>query len=219
MGAAALPLRCGLQEGHMAKNVRSHAPHDWHSDAYVDDWIRHDVERNDERRPRLKRMVSLAPFPHDAAISVLDIGAGSGVVTEELLGVFPNARMTLQDFSDVMLGHARQRFSHIAGQIRYVLCDLTDPSWTDRVGGPFDLAVSAIAIHNLRDLAIIGECYRGICRVLEPGGRFLDYDRFEGAGGIAAHEKLLHAAGFSHVERAWEQSPVAILAAYGKSTA
>lgn len=201
------------------KKVRSHAPHDWHSDAYVDDWIRHDVERNDERRPRLKRMVSLAPFPHDAAISVLDIGAGSGVVTEELLGVFPNARVTLQDFSDVMLGHARQRFSHIAGQIRYVLCDLTDPSWTDRVGGPFDLAVSAIAIHNLRDLAIIGECYRGICRVLEPGGRFLDYDRFEGAGGIAAHEKLLHAAGFSHVERAWEQSTVAILAAYGKPTA
>ena len=201
------------------KKVRSHAPHDWHSDAYVDDWIRHDVERNDERRPRLKRMVSLAPFPHDAAISVLDIGAGSGVVTEELLGVFPNARVTLQDFSDVMLGHARQRFSHIAGQIRYVLCDLTDPSWTDRVGGPFDLAVSAIAIHNLRDLAIIGECYRAICRVLKPGGRFLDYDRFEGAGGIAAHEKLLHAAGFSHVERAWEQSTVAILAAYGKPTA
>ena len=199
--------------------MRSHAPHDWHSDAYVDDWIRHDVERNDERRPRLKRMVSLAPFPHDAAISVLDIGAGSGVVTEELLGVFPNARVTLQDFSDVMLGHARQRFSHIAGQIRYVLCDLTDPSWTDRVGGPFDLAVSAIAIHNLRDLAIIGECYRAICRVLKPGGRFLDYDRFEGAGGIAAHEKLLHAAGFSHVERAWEQSTVAILAAYGKPTA
>ena len=199
--------------------MRSHAPHDWHSDAYVDDWIRHDVERNDERRPRLKRMVSLAPFPHDAAISVLDIGAGSGVVTEELLGVFPNARVTLQDFSDVMLGHARQRFSHIAGQIRYVLCDFTDPSWTDRVGGPFDLAVSAIAIHNLRDLAIIGECYRAICRVLKPGGRFLDYDRFEGAGGIAVHEKLLHATGFSHVERAWEQSTVAILAAYGKPTA
>jgi ubiquinone/menaquinone biosynthesis C-methylase UbiE len=201
------------------KDVHKHAPHDWHSDAYVADWIRHDVERNDERRPRLKRMVELAPFPHDAAISVLDVGAGSGVVTEELLGVFPNARVTLQDFSDVMLGHARQRFGYLAGQIRYVLGDLTDPSWADRAGGPFDLAVSAIAIHNLRDLAIIGECYRGIFRLLDPGGRFLDYDRFEAAGGIAAHEKLLHAAGFGHVERAWEQSPVAILAAYGKSTA
>jgi ubiquinone/menaquinone biosynthesis C-methylase UbiE len=201
------------------KDVRPHAPHDWHSDAYVDDWIKHDIGRNDQRRPRLKRMLALAPFPHDAAISVLDVGAGYGVVTEELLGIFPNARGTLQDYSDVMLGHARRRFAHLSGQIRYVLCDLTTPSWTDRVGGPFDLAVSAIAIHNLRDLAVIGECYRGIFRLLEPGGRFLDYDRFEGAGGVAAHEELLHAAGFSHVERAWEQSPVAILAAYGKSTA
>src|SRR2546421_10039460 len=31
----------------------------------------------------------------------------------------------------------------------YVLCDLTDPSWPQHVG-PFDLAVSAIALHNWR---------------------------------------------------------------------
>jgi ubiquinone/menaquinone biosynthesis C-methylase UbiE len=201
------------------KAVPSHRQHDWHSDAYVDDWIRHDVERNDERRPRLERMIALAPFPHDAAISVLDVGAGYGVVTEELLEAFPNARVTLQDYSDVMLGHARQRFAPLAGRVRFVLCDLTHPSWTDRVGGPFDLAVSAIAIHNLRDLAIIGECYRGIFRVLKPEGRFLDYDRFGSADGLATHEELLRAAGFSHVEWAWEQSPLAILAAYGKSAA
>jgi hypothetical protein len=79
--------------------------------------------------------------------------------------------------------------------------------------------VSAIAIHNLRDLAIIGECYRGIFRALKPEGRFLDYDRFESAGGIAAHEQALRAAGFSHVDRAWQESPVAILLAYAKSTA
>jgi ubiquinone/menaquinone biosynthesis C-methylase UbiE len=194
-------------------HARPHRPHDWHSDSYVDDWIKHDVERNDERRPRLKRMMALAPFPHESAISVLDVGAGYGVVTEEVLEVFPSARVTLQDYSDVMLGHARDRFASLAGQLRYVRCDLTDPSWTDGVGGPFDLAVSAIAIHNLRDLAIIGECYRGIFRVLKPGGWFLDYDRFASAGGVGAHEKLLRAAGFGQVERAWEQSAVAILAA------
>lgn len=200
-------------------HARPHRPHDGHSESYVDDWIKHDVERNDERRPRLKRMMALAPFPHEAAISVLDVGAGYGIVTEELLEVFPNARVTLQDYSDVMLGHARQRFAHLAGQLRYVRCDLTDPAWTNSVGGPFDLAVSAIAIRNLHDLAIIGECYRGISRVLKPSGWFLDYDRFERAGGLATHEQMLHAAGFGQVERAWEQSPLAILAAHGKSAA
>jgi ubiquinone/menaquinone biosynthesis C-methylase UbiE len=186
--------------------------HDWHSQAYVDEWIEHDIARNDERRPRLRRMVAIAPFRRDAAISVLDVGAGYGVVTEEVLSAFPNARVTLQDYSDVMLGRARKSLADAAGQLRYVVCDLTDPSWSERVGGSFDLAVSAIAIHNLPDLAAIGACYRGICRVLKPGGLFLDYDRFARAGGLATHENLLRAAGFERVERAWEQSPLAILA-------
>jgi SAM-dependent methyltransferase len=194
-------------------SARRHRPHDWHSEAYVEDWIKHDAARNDERRPRLKCMVALAPFPRDAAISVLDVGAGYGVVSEEVLGAFPNACVTLQDYSDVMLACARQSLAHAAGRLRYVLCDLTDPSWIERVGGPFDLAVSAIAIHNLRDIAIIGACYRGICQVLKPGGCFLDYDRFEPAGGIATHEGQLRAGGFARVERAWEQSPLAIIAA------
>lgn len=190
--------------------------HDWHSEAYVDEWIAHDIARNDERRPWLRRMMGLAPFPRDAAIAVLDVGAGYGVVTEEVLAAFPNARVTLQDYSDVMLGRARkslaQGTARAAGELHYVVCDLADPSWSERVGGPFDLAVSAIAIHNLHDLAIIAACYRGICRVLKPGGSFLDYDRFERAGGLATHENLLRAAGFDRVERAWEQSPLAILA-------
>lgn len=200
---------------------RSHRDeeHDWHSDAYVSDWIEHDSARNDERRPRLKSMMALAPFPRDAEISVLDVGAGHGVVTEEVLAAFPNARITLQDYSSVMLGRAQQRLAHLAGQTRYVQSDLTDPSWTSRVGGPFDLAVSAIAIHNLKDLGAIGEVYRGIFQVLKPGGWFLDYDRFRGDDGVQVHTALLKAAGFAQVRCAWEQSKLAILAASGKAAA
>jgi len=193
---------------------RHHGAHDWHSQSYVEDWVKHDAARNDERRPRLRRMVALAPFARDAAIAVLDVGAGYGVAAEEVLHAFPNARITLQDYSEVMLARARQSLAHAAAQLRYVLCDLTDPSWTERVGGPFDLAVSAIAIHNLRDLATIGACYRGICQVLKPGACFLDYDRFAREGGIATHQGLLRTAGFARIERAWEQPPLAIVAAW-----
>jgi hypothetical protein len=45
--------------------------------------------------------------------------------------------------------------------------DLRDPARTDAVGRPFDLAVSAIAIHNLRRLDLIAQCYRGIARGAE----------------------------------------------------
>jgi len=122
--------------------------------------------------------------------------------------------VTLQDYSQPMLDEARRRLAPFATQVGYVQCDLRDPSWTDRIGGPFDLAVSAIAIHNLGDLAAMADCYRGISRVLRPGALLLDYDLFERFGGIALHTRMLREAGFARVDLIWQQSPVAILAAY-----
>ena len=49
--------------------------HDWQSEAYVDEWIEHDIARNDERRPRLRRMVALARFPRDAVVTGHSAGA------------------------------------------------------------------------------------------------------------------------------------------------
>jgi ubiquinone/menaquinone biosynthesis C-methylase UbiE len=188
--------------------------HDWHSQSYVEEWIEHDLQRDEERRSRLRNMLAVAIFPADAAISVLDVGGGYGVVTEEVLRAFPQARVTLQDYSQPMIEEARQRLAPLAAQVDYVQCDLRDPSWTERVGGRFDLAVSAIAIHNLGELAAMADCYRGIARVLKPGALFLDYDLFERFGGIALHTRLLSEAGFTRVDLIWQQSPVAILAAH-----
>ena len=142
--------------------------HDWHSQSYVEEWIERDRQRDEERRARLRNMFAVAPFAPDAAISVLDVGGGYGVVTEEVLRAFPQARVTLQDYSQPMLDEAQQRLSPFAAQVGYVWCDLRDPSWTEHIGGPFDLAASAIAIHNLGELAAMAGCYRRIDR---PGSQ------------------------------------------------
>ncbi len=63
-------------------------PHDWHSTEYVSEWIARDVTRDDERRPLLRQMLASAGLPHDAAPDVLDVGAGYGAVTEEVLRAF-----------------------------------------------------------------------------------------------------------------------------------
>ena len=122
-----------------------------------------------QRRQRLRDMLAHAHVPADGEVSVLDVGGGYGVVTEEVLAAFPHARVTLQDYSEPMLDAARRRLAPEAGRLAFVQADLTDPGWTGRVGGPFDLAVSAIAIHNLRDIGAIADCYRGIAQVLKPG--------------------------------------------------
>lgn len=63
--------------------------HDWHSPSYVDWWIARDRDRDAVRRQRLRAMLAHANVMPDAEISVLDVGGGYGVVTEEVLTPLP----------------------------------------------------------------------------------------------------------------------------------
>jgi SAM-dependent methyltransferase len=201
---------------HAHGQAHGHLEHDWHSESYVDYWIKRDEARDDERRPRIIEMIALAELPQDAALAVLDVGGGYGFVTREVLRTFPNARVTLQDYSQLMLDRARERLEKWSGRMTYVLADLTDPAWSARVGGPFDLIVSAIAIHNLRDRGAITACYRAIAGLLKPGAPFLDYDLFAPTGGIETHIGMMQDAGMTRVSRAWDDGHAAIVVAHGR---
>src|SRR5215468_10443605 len=194
----------------MTTSERSTSEHDWHSRDYVDWWITRDQSRDAERRQQLRAMLGHARTAADAELAVIDIGGGYGVLTEEVVAAFPRARVTLLDYSEPMLLVARERLIAHRGRINYVLADLTDRSWVDRVlslgFGPFDLAVSAIAIHNLRQTPLIANAYSGVASVLKPRALFLDYDLFfDEIGGLAGNIKLLHEAGFARVDCLWQQ--------------
>jgi trans-aconitate methyltransferase len=189
--------------------------HDWHSQAYVDQWIDQDVTRDVERRPVIRKMLSFAPFEKSAAIRALDVGAGYGVVTDEVLRAFPKARVTWQDYSRPMRDQAQKRLAKREKRLAYVISDLTDPSWQKELSGPFDLVVSGIALHNLRDRQAIFRCYGAIRGLLAPSGCFLDYDYFQYAGGLEIHLAGIREAGFASVECAWQEGAAAIVKAAG----
>jgi tRNA (cmo5U34)-methyltransferase len=193
--------------------------HDWHSREYVDDWIARDFSRDSERRPVLERMLAVAPFAPDDEIRVLDVGAGYGLVTEVTLARFLRAHVTLLDYSEPMFAHARQRLVDRFAQIGFIRRDLSGPGWTRGLESRFDLAVSAIAIHNLRDYALIADCYRGIRATLKPSGAFLDCDLVSFSGGLDGHLRWLREAGFARVECIWQSDPFAILAAFTQARA
>jgi SAM-dependent methyltransferase len=190
-----------------------HHHHDWHSQSYVADWTARDARRSGERVPIIERLIAAVPFARGKALDVLDVGAGAGAISEALLNAFPHAKVTLQDFSAPMLARARERLAAHAAQLRFVTSDLREPAWASGVGGPFDLAVSGIAIHNLHDLGLIASCYEAIRGLLKPGGCFLDYDHFDRAGGVPLHQHSLRVAGFSSVDIVWHEHPTAILKA------
>jgi len=153
------------------------------------------------------------PFPRDAAIGVLDVGGGGGMIAEAVLRAFPQAAVTVQDFSPHMLDGARVRLASDADRVRFVLSDLKDPAWLKSAGGPFDLAVSGIAIHNLHEMAAIAGCYDGVRSLLKTGGAFLDYDHFDRVGGVPLHQHMLKVAGFASADVVWHEHPTAVIKA------
>ncbi len=156
--------------------VAPHGEHDWLSAEYVDEWVRNDVTRDAERQPKLRRAAALLPFNRDCAIEVVDIGGGYGEFTRQVLEEFPNSSVVLHDFSEPMIVVARERLAAYGARVDYRLADLREPGWSRGLGGPFDAAVSSIAIHNLRRPAAIHAVYREVAAVVRPGGAFFNLD-------------------------------------------
>ena len=130
----------------------------WDPDRYLQA-IREEIPRFDEFQDAVA-----AGTGGFEAHAVLELGVGTGETTRRVLAVHPNASWTGIDASESMLARAREAFP--TADLR--LGRLEDPL----PDGPFDLVVSALAVHHLpadakRDL------FRRVARVLQPGGRFV----------------------------------------------
>jgi tRNA (cmo5U34)-methyltransferase len=104
---------------------------------------------------------------------ILDLGAGTGLLSHRLRGAYPNARITLLDGAGVMLEKARALLGD--GNVAYVQADLCDPL----PEGAWDAVVSALAIHHLSDLDKRALFHR-LRAALRPGGVFVNAEQVSG---------------------------------------
>ena len=98
------------------------------------------------------------------AQTILELGIGTAETAKRVLAVHPAARLTAIDSSEEMLERARK----VVPQADLRLARLEDAL----PDGPFDLVVSALAIHHL-DGPGKQDVFRRIAEVLEPGGTFV----------------------------------------------
>jgi len=59
----------------------------------VEDWVAGDLARADQRTSMLRATAQLLPFERNAEMRLLDIGAGYGAFSAQLLDAFPSARV------------------------------------------------------------------------------------------------------------------------------
>jgi tRNA (cmo5U34)-methyltransferase len=132
----------------------------WHlePDTYLA-MIRSEVPAYDALQAALADASAAVP-----ARSILDLGSGTGVTAQAVLARHPDAALLGLDASPDMLAHARR----LVPGATFAVHRLEDPL----PEGPFDLVVSAFAIHHL-DGPGKASLFERIAAVLAPGGRFV----------------------------------------------
>ena len=113
---------------------------------------------------------------------ILDLGAGTGLLSMYYYRHFPRAEYVLADIAEAMLEVARRRFAGMPN-VKFETADYT----RGLPGGDFDLIVSALSVHHL-ETEQKAELFSRIHERLPEGGCFVNYDQFcadtpEGAAG------------------------------------
>lgn len=119
--------------------------------------------------------VDIIPFPREESIKALDLGAGTGILSEMVAREFPASEIHLMDVSGKMLLAAKRRLQRYDNIFRYVIADYVHESFDEK----FDVIISALSIHHLscseKDFLFM-KCYE----LLNPGGVFINADQILG---------------------------------------
>jgi tRNA (cmo5U34)-methyltransferase len=124
------------------------------------DWIRADLPSYD----RLQDEVAIASGDGEVR-RILDLGVGTGETARRVLARHPGARLVGIDESSAMVSAARGSLEGSAELRVGMLEDALPP-------GPFDLVVSALAVHHLDD-AGKADLFRRVGAALAPQGVFV----------------------------------------------
>jgi len=110
---------------------------------------------------------------HDAR-HILDLGAGTGLLSQFVRQWYPQAHIILADLSEPMIEKARARFANDTN----VTFEVTDYT-TAPITGTYDSIVSALSIHHIDDEAKRA-LFAKIFAALRPGGTFVNAEQVAG---------------------------------------
>jgi tRNA (cmo5U34)-methyltransferase len=119
----------------------------------------------------INTLISSIPYEQDAPVKVLDLGCGTGTVTQTLKKQFKNAKVTCLDLAENMIEMAKLKL-HDYTDIEYTVGDFYEYNFTEK----YDVIVSSLALHHLATDEDKKGFYKKIYEALTHGGIFLNAD-------------------------------------------
>ena len=122
-----------------------------------------------------KIAVEIIPFKEDKNIKVLDLGAGTGLISSLVASKYEKSDITLVDVSENMLDQAKNSLGKLSNKFSYLVANYSNLE----LSGSFDVVISALSIHHLT-----GEekksLFKKIFNNLNNGGIFINADQVQG---------------------------------------
>jgi SAM-dependent methyltransferase len=110
-------------------------------------------------------VLELGGAPH-----VVDLGAGTGSLTDRIARVVPDARFTLIDIDPAMLARAEERLAGVRDRVT-----VREQAFADPIPA-CDAVVAGLSLHHVHDPAAKGTLFARVREALAPGGRLVIAD-------------------------------------------
>ncbi|MEG4584916.1 methyltransferase domain-containing protein [Microcoleus sp. MOSTC5] len=127
-------------------------------------------------REQHELILQLLASETNANIKVLDLGAGTGILSAVILSAFPRATVLAFDMAENMLKICQTNLSAFGERLTLQQGNFAE----DDFGSGYDLVVSGLAIHHL-DSAGKQQLFHKLFQSMNPGGILLIRDIVTGA--------------------------------------
>lgn len=162
------------------------------------------------REQQIATLCALIPAQRDETFTVVELGAGGGLLARAVLDAYPNCHYHALDGSEVMRATLRERLASYGDHVTVGAFELADADWRAALPSPLRCVLSSLVVHHLTGEGK-QQLFRDMAQRLEPGGALLLSDLVEPAN---ERVRLLFAGQWNESAKARSQTLTGDLSLY-----
>lgn len=124
------------------------------------------------RERQIATLCALIPAEADETFTVVELGAGGGLLARAVLDAFPHCHYHALDGSEVMRDRLRETLAPYGDRVTIGAFELAETAWREALPTPLRCVLSSLVVHHLTGGGK-QQLFADVAERLEPGGALL----------------------------------------------
>ena len=124
------------------------------------------------REQQIATLCALIPAEADEVFTVVELGAGGGLLARAVLDAYPNCHYHALDGSEVMRDRLREILAPDSDRVTIASFELAEIAWREALPSPLRCVLSSLVVHHLTGEGK-QQMFVDVAQRLEPGGALL----------------------------------------------